>query len=292
MMRLVYPFLFFFLLIARTACGQTQVLSNRYFDIYYPAARSRIAEQVGTYGVEELERISRNLKLTAVKRITVSILEEETYKQRYGDLLPEWGVAFAMPEQNLILLIFPESFRLPSRLRFIVAHEIAHLLIHEQAATFLPRWFDEGLALYLSREPNLIDEMQLLFAVAIGGLIPLRQIEHSFPQTGRRARFAYIESASTIVFLVEEFGPSAFMDILIAARNENDFRAGFIKATAIDLPQFEMEWRTWIRKRFALAVLLRPNLLFAFAALFALVLGIVARLRRTRARGADEGTEE
>ncbi len=291
-MHLPFSVLTCLLLFIITANGQTRVLSNKYFDIYYPTSRATVAEQVGAYGVSELERISRNLKLTTVERITVSILEEEEYRKQYADHLPEWGVAFAVPDKNLILLIFPGSFRKPSRLRFIMAHEVAHILIHKQAATFIPRWFDEGVAMYLSREPNLIDEMQLLFAVAIGGIIPLPSIEHSFPETGRRARLAYIESVSTIVFLIEEFGPSSITQILQATREANDFRAGFIKATGIDLPQFEMEWRTWIRKRFAFAVILRPNLLFAAAALFVLVFGILKKLQRKRASSIDEGIEE
>jgi hypothetical protein len=280
------------LLLASTANAQTEILSNKYFDIYYPASRSEIAEVVGSYGITELERISRNLKQRTVKRITISILEETEYRQQYSDYLPEWGVAFAIPEKNLILLIFPESFSNPSRLRFIIGHEIAHLLVHDRVATFIPRWFDEGMAMYLSREPNLIDEMQLLLAVLIGGIVPLQRIERSFPETGRSARLAYIESASAILFLIEECGPSSIIQILDATREAGDFRTGFIAATGFDLPQFEMEWRRWIRKRFTLAVLLQPNLLFAVAALSVLMLGIVAKLRRKSASGIDERIEE
>ncbi len=280
------------LLLVECAGAQTEILSSKYFDVYYPASRRGIAEQVAAYAQTELQEISRNLKLTSVKRITISILEEDEYNRQYGEHLPEWGIAFAIPDKNLIILIFPESFRNPSRLRFIIGHEIVHILIHRQAGVFIPRWFDEGVAMYLSREPNVIDEMKLLLAVAMGGIINLESIQRSFPETGRRAQLAYIESASTIVFLVEEFGPSCITHILNATREEHDFRSGFLKATGTDLPQFEMEWRLWIRKRFALTVLLRPNLLFAAAAFAALLIGLFSKLRRGRARSLDEGTEE
>jgi hypothetical protein len=284
--------LFSLLFLAGTANTQTEILSNAYFDIYYPSSRGKVAEQVSVIGTAELERISRNLKQTMIKRITISILEQDDYQEQYGDHLPEWGVAFAIPEKNRILLIFPGSFNKPSRLQFIIAHEIAHLLIHKRAATFVPRWFDEGMAMYLSREPSIIDELQLLLAVAIGGIIPLQELSHSFPETGRRARLAYMESLSTIVFLSEDFGTSSGVQILDATRETGDFRAGFIKATGIDLPQFEMEWRAWIRKRFALAVILRPNVLFAAAALFVLIAGILAKLRAKKASTLNEGIEE
>jgi hypothetical protein len=261
-----------------TAQGQTKVIANKYFDIYYP--------------VLELESVSKDLKLASVERITISILEEEDYKIQYADNLPEWGIAFAIPEKHHILLIFPGSFQRISNLRFILAHEIAHILIHERARTFIPRWFDEGSAMHLSREPNLIDDMELLGAALMGGIIPLSQIERSFPESGRRARLAYIESLSTIDFLMEEFGPAILIQVLDRSREAHDFRQGFIKATGIDLPQFEMEWRTWIRRRFAVTVLFRPNLLFAATAVLVLILGAVARLRRMRASRIDEAIEK
>lgn len=291
-MRRIFPILLCVMLVISVSKGRTQVLSSKYFDIYYPPSRGKVAEQVDEYGTSEVERISRNLKLASVTRITITILEEEDYQKQYGDRLPEWGAAFAIPDKNLILLIFPKSFNKPSRLRFIIAHEIAHLLVHERVGSFIPRWFDEGVAMHLSREPNLIDEMQLLLAVVIGGIIPLQRIEQTFPETGRSARLAYVESVSTIVFLIEEFGPSSIIQILDATREANDFRTGFIKATGVDLPEFEMEWRTWIKKRFALAVLLQPNLLFAFVALFILVFGLVTKLRQKRLSRIDEGAEE
>lgn len=282
----------FFVFIFLLNNSEVNLISNRYFDIYYPPERKEVAMDISDYSVGELERISGNLYITSTEKIRISILNEKEFNKKYGSFLPEWGVGFAIPEQDLILLKFPISFSKPSRIKFIVGHEIAHILIHRKAQVSIPRWFDEGAAIYLSKEPNFIDEIKLATAIIFRKIIPLKNLEETFPTSTSLVNLAYIESASTIQYLTSEYGPYILNQILNETRVLKDFRKGFLVATGIDLTLFQIEWNNWLRKRFTLTFLLKPNILFLLIAILVLIIGIKSRLRRTSSRSIDECIED
>jgi hypothetical protein len=268
------------------------LLSNQYFDIYYPTPRKELAEDISQYSLEELERIVRNLHITSVEKTSIYILEEEEFQKEYGEYLPEWGIGFAIPSKNLIILRFPTTFVRPSRIQYIVGHEIAHILIHKTADSWIPRWFDEGCAIHLSREPGFIDEIQLSFAVLFQRLIPLSEIEHTYPHSRQKVRFAYLESASSIHYLILEHGPNIIMDILTETRKEKDFKKGFQASTGTDILVFEWEWRKWLKRRYSFMFLLNTNILFIVAAVFVILMGVRQKLVRKRLYRIDEGFED
>lgn len=268
------------------------LLSNQYFDIYYSSSRSKIAEDISQYSLDELERITRNLHITSVEKISIYILEEGEFNKEYGSSLPEWGIGFALPSKNLIILKFPTSFIRPSRIQYIVGHEIAHILIFRIADSWIPRWFNEGSAIYLSHEPGFIDEVQLSIAVLFRRLVPLSEIEETFPQSGNKARFAYLESASSIQYLISEHGPHIVTEILTETNNQKDFRKGFHNATGTDLLVFEWEWRKWLEKRYSFMFLLNINILFMLAAVYVIFMGLWQKLRRRRLYSTDESLED
>lgn len=285
-------YIVFLLLFLLNKPNEVNLISNRYFDIYYPSPRKTIAKEVSDYSVIELERISRNLYMHEVQKIKILILEQNEFNQKYGNYLPEWGIGFAIPEKNLILLKFPISFVNPSRLKFIVSHEIAHILIHKKAGVFIPRWFDEGAAIYLSKEPNFIDDIKLSLAILCKKIIHLKDLEFSFPRSGTRANLAYIESASVIECLISEHGPYIVNQILTETKKANDFERGFQIATGTDVVLFEREWRVWLRKKFTVTFILKPNILFMIVALFVLIIGVTRKLRRRRLYCSDECIED
>jgi hypothetical protein len=283
---------FFLLLFLVINQNHVSFISNRYFDIYFPQKKEHIAKAVSDYSLSEIERIARNLHMQDVDRIRISILDEKEFNKDYGNILPEWGVGFAIPKKNLILLKFPSSFNNPPRLKFIVGHEIAHILIHRKARTSIPRWFDEGTAIYLSRELNFMDEIKLSMAVLLKKIIPLEALEENFPYSGEQAYLAYIESVSAVNYLVEQDGPYIINQILVETKKSHSFEDGFLIATKMDVNIFELEWKDYLSKRFKITLLLKPNLLFLIIATFVIILGIIKKLRRRRLNSAQEGFED
>lgn len=284
--------LLFLLLIFANNQNGVNFISNKYFDIYFPPEKQNIGEIVSDYSLSEIERVARNLHMDKLERIRISIMDEREFNKTYGTILPEWGVGFAIPSQNLILLKFPSSFSNPPRLKFIVGHEIAHILIHRKAETAIHRWFDEGTAIYLSRELTFMDEIKLSTAVLLKKIIPLENLEKNFPYSGEQAQLAYIESVSAVNYLVEQYGPYIIDQILTESNRSQSFEDGFLIATKMDVNIFELEWQGYLRKRFKITLLLKPNLLFLIIAIFVIILGIMTKLKRRRFSSTEEGFED
>ncbi len=272
--------------------SNVSMLSNTHFDIYYHKAKKQLAEIVSDYSISEFEKISRNLHSKSEKRINISIINENELKNNYAQYFPEWGIGFAIPDENLIILKFPVSFFYPRRLKFVIGHEIAHILLHRKAETHIPRWFDEGSAIYLSRDLTFLDEVKLSIAVLTKSIIPLNQLNNSFPRSKTNANLAYIESAFTIEFLVSEFGEQILTDILEQTSEFNDFSKGFLQATGgMELSVFQLEWNHYLKRTFVLTFLLKPNLIFLIVAFLALSIGISKRFKGRKSGSSEKSFE-
>ena len=69
----------------------------------------------------------------------------------------------------------------------------------------IPRWFDEGLAVYYSGERGLASSSLISKALLSNSIIPLEEIDEVLTFHKEKAQLAYQESFTAITFLIEEF---------------------------------------------------------------------------------------
>ncbi|MFH1303389.1 MAG: hypothetical protein ABIK07_20175, partial [Planctomycetota bacterium] len=70
-----------------------------------------------------------------------------------GGGFPDWGAAAAIPHKKRIVIKSPDHFNLNRSIEELLAHEYSHLaLAHRTGLGSAPRWFEEGLAMMVSRE--------------------------------------------------------------------------------------------------------------------------------------------
>ena len=110
---------------------------------------------------------------------------------------------FAIPESASIILA-ADALNDPH----VLAHEIAHLLIHREASPLevvLPSWVDEGLAEYLSAPDGTWHASYLRDLVSKGDLLSLSTM-HDLPATPSQVSLFYAQSWSIVRFLVLQQG--------------------------------------------------------------------------------------
>ena len=95
-------------------------------------------------------------------------------------------------------------------------HELAHLYIGVRCLKPIPRWLNEGIAQRVAGEWQVEDSAAVVMAKSIGGLIPLRDIQHAFPVEADRQRLAYRESFSVVQF-IEATRYNGSFDAMVAA---------------------------------------------------------------------------
>lgn len=92
----------------------------------------------------------------------------------------------------------------PANFQAILLHEFVHIYLGLRCIRPLPQWFEEGLATLAAGEWDTEDAAAVTWAAFIGGLIPIRQLEHSFPVDAAVQQLAYRQSASLVQFMMTQ----------------------------------------------------------------------------------------
>lgn len=156
-----------------------------------------------------------------------------------------WAGGLAFPSQNILLnTVDPEEFEDDLR---IVVHELAHLLIGE--VTFncfgdLPRWLDEGLAVY--SEGGLPDFQRVSLQEAIDNreLISLRSLNSSFPASDTGATLSYALSYSLVNYMIDAYGWSKMQELLAVFSEGSTYEAAVERVYGLDLDSLEEAWHS------------------------------------------------
>ncbi|WP_202318600.1 peptidase MA family metallohydrolase [Archaeoglobus neptunius] len=173
---------------------------------------------------------------TSVK-ITIYANHEE-YENAVGKDLPVWTVGIGRAEG--IELQSPSSWghgrnqHSPDQACQIVVHEYTHYVVANIAGSSLPRWLNEGLAVYLALQ---INEDRITNAMASGKLIPIEKLDDSWD---KNPGLAYSESGGFVRFLVEKYGWDAISRILL--EHEKGINRVLMDVTGKTLDQLEDEW--------------------------------------------------
>jgi hypothetical protein len=200
---------------------------------------------------------------------------------------PSWSAAVAQPDRRLVVLAGPAIRRTRMRVDETVTHEIAHLALHARLGEigWVPRWFDEGLAMTLAGYRRTTDQL----ALAGRGPVRLRDLTDRFPQHPTLARQAYLESEAAVRRLLERgsLGP-----LLRRCAAGEEFEDAFRSVYGESLGDFSARVEAEVGRRWRwMAALGGGAALGGFMALLAIV-GAVRVRHRARARLRAWETEE
>lgn len=110
----------------------------------------------------------------------------------------------------------------PSQLEWgldAMTHEMSHLVIHQATDnpfSGLPRWLDEGIAVYNENQDELDDDFRPIFerAVENNELMTLRTLSSPFPGDPLEANLAYGQSGAVVKFIIDTYGSDAMAELL------------------------------------------------------------------------------
>ncbi len=208
-------------------------------------------------------------------------------------------VAFAVPDDNLIVIDTSRAYSSPFTLKATLKHELCHLILHRHIKdAYLPRWLDEGVCQWAS---GGIDELMaeggssaLAKASISGTLIPFGELG-TFPRDEQSMVLAYEQSRSMIDFIVHEYGAQGLREVLAFMGSGHSMETSFERILSLTPRELEAKWRERLRREYTWVSYLSGNLvtlLFVLAAL-ATVCGFVRMLRKKKAYAdMDEEDDE
>jgi len=250
-----------------------------------------LAESVANDAASALADIHQDLRDLDVPR-TVEIrlvkrAEDLARAAPPGRGAPPWAIGVAYPDAGVVVVAYRRG-PMPADVRSTVRHELAHLALGAALGSRAPRWLHEGFA-YLHSSDFSLDRARTLTGMAWSGdVIPLAELDDSFPAAEMAAERAYAESYDFISFLARR-GRSAETDddgnrwpfrrflALVAGGTPIDEAAR--KAFTADLAHLFAEWQETLRQRY---LMLPAGLLGVLVWILAAVLLILAWLRKRR----------
>ena len=197
-------------------------------------------------------------------------------------------VAFAQPDQALIVMDWSKLKADVAKTRDIFKHELCHLCIHQHITRVpVPRWLDEGVAQWASDGVGdiLLDQKrsQLNRAAFNGRFIPLGRLERGFPREEQRLLLAYEESKYFIHYILDRFGKKGLLDVLGHMQQGETAPRAIQSVFAVSLRELEGDWQRFVEQRvswFTFVSYYLYEILFAFGGLVTLFAGIKVFLRK------------
>lgn len=160
---------------------------------------------------------------------------------------PPWVAGWAYGSDGLAVLIPSRARRYPDGgVDELLRHELSHVLVARKVrGGEIPRWFDEGLALFGSRGWQLEDRSRLAFAMVRGEQTSLSQLDRLFTGSEGEMARAYAISGAFVRELILRHGREVTGEILRGVGEGKPFGESFAGATGESLAVAEASfWKT------------------------------------------------
>jgi hypothetical protein len=271
-----------FTLFPQLALSQTTTARPR-FEIH--AHDRNIASQAETILESSYRRISDFLEDSLTSAVTVYVTDsEEEFVALVGRTFPEWGVACAIPGRNVIILKSPARFKYYRPFSQVITHELAHIFLGELAGEGrVPRWLDEGFAMYHSQEWRIGQDLAVARAVLTGSILPLSQIESVNAFKESKAQLAYTESFLAVSYLYGEFGEGAVKELVEHLSRGTSIDLAFMRTIGSNYLSFQLEFEKYVQTKYNWVSFLGDTFLLWIGLAFLIVfLYLVKRWRSAR----------
>jgi hypothetical protein len=204
------------------------------------AARAQLSDRLGRFVLHDVHvRIGRTAR-------EMQALAPE------GIPYPKYASGVAYPELNLVLLtLTPQSPNERLDVFETFQHELAHIgLAQAVNGQSIPRWFNEGFAVFASGESSFPRLQTLWTATLAGSLMPLDRLERSFPEDAVTASVAYAEAADVVRYLARKEDHHRFNGLIERLAQGNTFEKALVGAYGLDRFALEYEWREDVGRRY------------------------------------------
>jgi hypothetical protein len=200
--------------------------------------------------------------------------------------MPAWVTGYTDGASNAVVILAERTPSYPDGgLEEVLAHEVAHVLIHRASGgRRIPRWFDEGLAMLAARTWRWRDQTELAVGLLSGPRVPLWKLDDLFHGDRRQVERGYALSGTLVQDLLERYGPAVPRIVLARVARDDAFDLairGATGATLVDVGEAFWE-RQGTLKRWIPIVTSTAALWFGIS-----LLAIAASIRKRRQRAAQ-----
>lgn len=270
-----------------TGLSEYETITTPYYDFFFTQGDGEAAAVLAEDSLPITDGVMADLGITLAGKISVYLSAPGHFDdaQPGGTTLPDSVTGVAYPHLSRMVLRSPRDFgSTQSQLRKTFIHELTHLLLGQAFARTegVPRWLNEGLAMYQSREWHFDRVFTMTQAVLSRSLIPLNDLTAAFPrQEGERER-AYCQSFYLIAFLVSEYGTPQLQNFIRAYAKEKVLEDVLLTTYGMNLYELERRWHRWLTLRFNWIPLITSSITLWFGIALIFLLSYLKKRRDVR----------
>jgi hypothetical protein len=210
---------------------------------------SRYGQQMYNLAIETLLNLRKRFAVQVDQPIYLSVYATKAeFFQIAPANTPNWAGGFANIERNEIALIAPQDSLATVRIGEGIPHEVTHAALYQAIGQRLPRWFDEGFAVY---NQNIKSEDYYRVAKAAfekGNLLDFAEISNRFPVEAETAALAYAQGASLVDFLVVRYGDKVVANLLDQLRLK-PFEEALQATLGVGQAILVKEWQNYLQAK-------------------------------------------
>jgi hypothetical protein len=233
--------------------------------MHYEPGLETTARQLQSTAEEALERIRSDLvDLRVPQSIRVQLVRDASSLPSVapaGRGAPPWAIGVAYPDLGVISVAIRRGSAITDPVQTL-RHELAHIALGAAIGPSAPHWLHEGFAYQHSMEWSW-DRTETLAGMAwFGGIVPLDQLDGTFPAEEAPAHRAYAQSYDFVGFLsrrgrwddtADDGDRWPFRRFLTMVGTGSDLDTAAKKAFGKPMGELFDEWRTDLSKRYLLA---------------------------------------
>jgi hypothetical protein len=210
--------------------------------VYWYSGSEAFASRVAALAHETYQQLANQFQ------VAVSPIEIYSYSGT-GDLvgaLPrgsaEWIGGQTFPSHGIILVALDNN---EGEMNRVIPHEVAHVVLwvaSRNPYNDLPRWLDEGLAVYQELVDKGTYRATVDQAVRSGTLPSVRMLSSNFAYSPQVARLSYASSYSLVEFLMQRYGQRKVVELVRSFQGGLGYDEALLSILGSDLDDLNREW--------------------------------------------------
>lgn len=156
----------------------------------------------------------------------------------------EWVGGAAWPDLGVIVGAIEAGDT--GEARRIIPHELSHQVLHQATDNpygGVPRWFDEGLAVYYEENDGSYYGGQVADAARAGRLIPLEALAASFPTDPELAGLSYAQSREVVAYIDATYGADSLRALAESFAAATPLEQAVQGALGVSIDELDAAWR-------------------------------------------------
>lgn len=229
---------------------QWKKLSNEKLALFWYNGSDSFGKALFDRGVEAMRFLEQDTGVIIDTQIQTYIYGNRTdFRNALSVGAQEWTGGQAFPDYSVVLInVEPTALEWGKR---ATVHELTHQVIHQKIRgplgdLSMPRWMDEGLAMYYETFPDQLDvqfSRPLQRAIQSDTVVALRTLTGSFPADSSAANLAYAQSYSVVEFIYRKYGKDKMATLLQEFKKGGAYDDILKKVIGEDTDSLDNVWR-------------------------------------------------